>query len=597
MTAPGSAPGDVLTREALGELRHELRTPVNHILGYSEMLIENAQDDGVEVAPALTTLRARGGEVLELINDLLSPSRTAVSRTELEKLHQSLDGPVKAIVADADTLLTDAAGPDRADLEKIRTAAQRLLQLAEERLVADAIVKEKKGEAETEAKKGAGKPSAPVSDAAEKRTERRFEETSTTNASRILVVDDIAVNRDLLRRRLEPQGYVVTEAGDGRQALEIVRSQPFDLVLLDIMMPEVDGYQVLREIKAEPTLRAIPVIMISALDEIQSVVRCIEMGAEDYLPKPFDPVLLRARVGACLEKKRLADAERQRTVELEQALAKLKATQDQLIVQEKLASLGALTAGIAHEIKNPLNFVMNFSQASNALLPELRDEVAAQRDKLSADVADNLEELVTMLDQNLAKIYEHGKRADGIVKGMLEHSRGQKGDRQLTDLNALVDQYLKLAYHGLRGQDQSFNVDLRSEYDKTIGSVNVVPQDLSRVFLNIANNACYAANERKKSAGPDFMPTVTVTTKNLGERVEIRFWDNGTGMPQSIVDKIFQPFFTTKPTGSGTGLGLSISYDIVVQEHQGEIRVDTKEGQYTEFIITLPRDGLAVSGK
>lgn len=405
----------------------------------------------------------------------------------------------------------------------------------------------------------------------------------------VLVVDDNSINRYMLSQNVTQLGHTAASAGNGREALDKLHSEKFDLVLLDIMMPEMDGYAVLEAMKGDEQLREIPVVMVSGLDEIKSVVRCIERGAEDYLAKPFDPVLLRARIGACLEKKRLRDQERQKTEELERTLQKLKATQDQLVVQEKLASLGALTAGIAHEIKNPLNFVINFSQSSVDLTKELREEFGKVNDKLDAEARSNIDDVIGLLEQNVAKISEHGKRADSIVKGMLAHSRGAKGERQPTDLNALLAEYVNLAYHGLRALDPSFNVKLDTDYDASIGMMKVVPQDLSRVFLNIANNACYAANAKKKTAGPGFAPTLTVRTKNLGDQVEIRIRDNGDGVPQAIRDKIFNPFFTTKPTGSGTGLGLSISYDIVVQGHQGELKLETEDGQYAEFIIRLPK--------
>jgi predicted ATPase/signal transduction histidine kinase len=275
--------------------------------------------------------------------------------------------------------------------------------------------------------------------------------------------------------------------------------------------------------------------------------------------------------------------------ELSITLQKLKATQQQIIAQEKLASLGALTAGIAHEIKNPLNFVNNFAELSAELTQELLEEIENQKDRLDAETTDYIEEILNDLTQNVKKINEHGKRADNIVRGMLMHSRGKGGDRERTDLNALLAEYINLAYHGMRAKDSSFNITIDTHYDNTIGSVTVFPQDISRVFLNVINNACYAAHDKKKQLGDDFSPRLSASTKNLGDRVEIRIRDNGNGIPNDIVDKIFNPFFTTKPTGQGTGLGLSISHDIIVQGHQGELKVETEEGKYAEFIIILPR--------
>lgn len=286
--------------------------------------------------------------------------------------------------------------------------------------------------------------------------------------------------------------------------------------------------------------------------------------------------------------------------ELASTLQKLKATQAQIIAQEKLASLGALAAGIAHEIKNPLNFVNNFAELSVELAQELLEEIENQKDRLDPETKGYIEEILDDLSQNAQKINEHGKRADNIVHGMLMLSRGQAGKRQLSDINAMLAESINLAYHGMRAKDRSFEIAIETDYDDDLGKLNVVPQDISRAFINVINNACYAAYEKKMRSqaqsgneGEGFSPTLSVSTKNLGDRVEIRIRDNGKGIPQEVLDKIFNPFFTTKPTGEGTGLGLSISYDIIVQEHQGEVRVETEVGNYTEFFITLPKSVLA----
>lgn len=280
---------------------------------------------------------------------------------------------------------------------------------------------------------------------------------------------------------------------------------------------------------------------------------------------------------------------RQKSDQLEHALAELKAAQGQLIISEKMASLGQLTAGIAHEIKNPLNFVNNFATLSGELAAEIRDELAKLKPNADAKIIGFIEDILKDLEQNVTKINEHGKRADSIVKGMLLHSRGKAGEHQPTDINALLEEYVNLAYHGLRAQDPSFNVKIEASYDKSIRSIDAVPQDLSRVFLNIVNNGCYAANDRRKCEGESFMPTIRISTLDCPKHVEIRIRDNGKGIPPDVLEKMFNPFFTTKPTGVGTGLGLSLSYDIVVQMHKGELRVETKEGEFAEFIILLPK--------
>jgi signal transduction histidine kinase len=264
----------------------------------------------------------------------------------------------------------------------------------------------------------------------------------------------------------------------------------------------------------------------------------------------------------------------------EEALTELQATQKQLIQSEKMASLGELTAGIAHEIQNPLNFVNNFSEVSNELISEMVEEVRkGNYDEVKAIVED--------LKGNLEKINHHGKRADGIVKGMLQHSRTSSGQKELTDINVLCDEYLRLAYHGLRAKDKSFNAKFETSFDPLVGKIEVMPQDIGRVILNLINNAFYAVTEKRKQAIAGYEPTVMVTTHKNEDMVSITVKDNGNGIPQRVLDKIFQPFFTTKPTGQGTGLGLSLSYDIV-KAHGGELKVETKEGEGSGFIILLP---------
>jgi two-component system NtrC family sensor kinase len=277
----------------------------------------------------------------------------------------------------------------------------------------------------------------------------------------------------------------------------------------------------------------------------------------------------------------------ERTVELKQSLEELKSTQAQLIQSEKMASLGELTAGIAHEIQNPLNFVNNFSEVSSELISEMVDEV----DKGNTE---DVKTIAQDVQQNLEKILHHGKRADAIVKGMLQHSRISTGQKEPTDINALCDEYLRLSYHGLRAKDKTFNATTQTDFDESIGKISIVPQDIGRVLLNLFNNAFYAVQQKKNLTGfenlsglSNYEPTVSVCTKKVDSKIEIHVKDNGTGIPQKVVDKIFQPFFTTKPTGQGTGLGLSLSYDII-KAHRGEIKVETKEGEGSEFTIQLP---------
>jgi signal transduction histidine kinase len=289
-----------------------------------------------------------------------------------------------------------------------------------------------------------------------------------------------------------------------------------------------------------------------------------------------------------IENTRLLNELRDRTEELSRSLDDLRTAQDRLVQTEKLASLGQLTAGIAHEIKNPLNFVNNFSSLSAELVGELDETLApAPLDqKMRGDVG----ELTAMLKANLEKVVQHGKRADSIVKNMLLHSREGSGEHRSADINALVEDSLNLAYHGARAERPGFNITLARNLDPNAGAVELYPHEITRALLNLISNGFYAATKRKSEARDDsFEPTLSATTKNLGNKVEIRIRDNGTGIPDEVKEKMFNPFFTTKPTGEGTGLGLSMAHDIIVKQHGGRIDVQTEPGSFTEFIITLPR--------
>jgi two-component system, NtrC family, sensor kinase len=294
-----------------------------------------------------------------------------------------------------------------------------------------------------------------------------------------------------------------------------------------------------------------------------------------------------------IENVRLFEAERQRTQELARSIEDLRTAQDRLIQTEKLASLGQLTAGIAHEIKNPLNFVNNFSAVSVELIDELREALSGAHldSKLRAEIAG----IADMLQGNLDKVVQHGKRADAIVKNMLLHSRQGSGEHRPVDINALVEESLNLAYHGARAEKQGFNITLERSFDAAAGEVDLFPQEITRVLLNLISNGFYAATKRKADANEgDYEPTLAAATKSLGDRVEIRIRDNGTGIPPEVKEKLFSPFFTTKPAGEGTGLGLSISHDIIVKQHGGSIEVDTRPGVFTEFRIVLPRAGASL---
>ncbi len=320
------------------------------------------------------------------------------------------------------------------------------------------------------------------------------------------------------------------------------------------------------------------------LDIMQDSYGLIWIATFDGLQQYDGDRFMRQRI-KLKERERSREKELAQGREIEKAYAELKTTQKQLIQSEKMASLGELTAGIAHEIQNPLNFVNNFSELNTELIAELEEEVR------KGNLAE-VESLTRDIKENEQKINHHGKRADGIVKGMLQHSRSSSGIKEPTDISALCDEYFRLAYHGLRAKDKDFNATMKTDFDSTLGKISVVPQDLGRVILNLITNAFYAVEQKKATmttanGGASYEPTIYVSTERTGNEILISVRDNGSGIPDKIRDKIFQPFFTTKPTGQGTGLGLSLSYDIV-KAHGGEIKLITEEGKGTEFIILLP---------
>ena len=318
----------------------------------------------------------------------------------------------------------------------------------------------------------------------------------------------------------------------------------------------------------------------SGVPEIAAMTRTLSMLRDSLIERDR---LERERQRAEMETRAARDT-------AEAALNDLKAAQANLIQAEKMASLGQLTAGIAHEIKNPLNFVNNFASLSVGLLDELNQAAAPALASLDERRRREVDEASGLLTGNLQRIVEHGKRADNIVKSMLAHSRSGSGNLESVDLNALVDDSLNLAYHGARAQDQNFNITLERAYRENIAPIALVPQDMTRVFLNLFGNAFYAATKRRRETSDgEFRPKLTVTTRDVGKAVEVRVRDNGSGIPTQIRDKLFQPFFSTKPTGEGTGLGLSISYEIVTKQHRGTIEVSSIVGEFTEFIVCLPR--------
>jgi two-component system, NtrC family, sensor kinase len=412
----------------------------------------------------------------------------------------------------------------------------------------------------------------------------------------------VAADEAIITRRKDGAFYRAESVGFSDEFLKFVRAVPVvpergsavGRALLEgvvVHIPDVEadpeytfdsaqrlGYY--RSLLAVPMLREgtpVGVILLTRKEPRAFIAKQIELATT-----------FADQAAIAIENVRLFDEVQARTEELAASLDNLRTAQDRLVQTEKLASLGQLTAGIAHEIKNPLNFVNNFSALSAELTDELNDVLKPAA--LSNKIREEVDELTKLLKVNLEKVVQHGKRADSIVKNMLLHSREGSGEQRPADINALLDESLNLAYHGARAEKPAFNITLQRNFDADAGAVELFPQEITRAFINLISNGFYAATKRKmENGGLDFDPVLVATTRNLGDRVEIRIRDNGTGIPAEVKEKMFNPFFTTKPAGEGTGLGLSMSHDIIVKQHSGRIDVATEPGQFTEFTIVLPR--------
>ncbi len=393
--------------------------------------------------------------------------------------------------------------------------------------------------------------------------QKRFEEA----ASLILLdMDRVKVIRSNRLRGFKLLAEIYQQTGKPEKANQAFQSY---ISLKDSMLADQEKFQTISfETEQQITDNEIAISKLESENQLSAQSRNFTIGIAALLLILAGSIYYRFR-----SKKKANEV-------LEKTLIELKSTQSQLIQSEKMASLGELTAGIAHEIQNPLNFVNNFSEVNKELVDEMQAELKAGKIEDAIAISKDIRE-------NEEKINHHGKRADAIVKGMLQHSRSSSGTKEPTDINALADEYLRLAYHGLRAKDKSFNATMKTDFDESIGNINIIPQDIGRVILNLITNAFYVVHEKKKQQGEGYEPTVSISTEKAGDKILISVKDNGNGIPQKVMDKIFQPFFTTKPTGQGTGLGLSLSYDIV-KAHGGELKVETKEGEGSEFIIQLP---------
>lgn len=412
----------------------------------------------------------------------------------------------------------------------------------------------------------------------------------TTEKQLILIVDDNTNNLKVLSKILRNAGFEIAIASAGKQALEQIEYEHPALIILDIMMPDLDGFELCRLLKENPATQEIPIIFMTALSETIHKVKGLSIGAVDYITKPFQAQEVIARVQLHLKLRELTRSLNEKNQELSTTLEQLKTAQKQIIAREKLASLGTLTAGVAHEIRNPLNFVKNYAEGSLELLEELIVELQSQAKNLPQEALSYIQEVVHDIRENSEAITRHGERAENIIYSMMQHARTDTGPQQYTNINDVLAQAVQLTYHSLRAKDHSFVVTVDTDYDEEVSPLKLVSSDICRAFINIIDNACYALREKAKLLGEEFQPQLKIQTLNYEEVVEIHIRDNGTGVPDEIIDQIFNPFFTTKPVGEGTGLGLSLTYDIIVEQHKGQLEIHTQAGAYTEFVIKLAKN-------
>lgn len=451
----------------------------------------------------------------------------------------------------------------------------------------------------------------------------RLRKTVTTNVN-ILVVEDSITQAARLRHILEQHQYRARVAHDGEDALPLIAQEVPDIVISDILMPKMGGYELCQRIKQDEQLKSTPVILLTSLSDPEDVIKGLQCGADNFITKPYSSDYLLSRIEYILVNKELRakasanhaveiffcghkyviTAERVQIIdllvssfenavlknsELEKTLNQLRAAQNQLITREKIASLGELTAGIAHEIRNPLNFMNNFSALSLNLIQDLALELENLRPSISDERFAGLTEILSNLRLNTQKVTTHGKDADAIVRSMIEHARIDATTITRMDINKLLDEYVKIVCHGKWMADREVQITVVKQYQSMCTDLPVYRQELGRAIFNIVNNACYAVAQRQKQEGANFAAEIVISTRDTDNGVEIRVRDNGSGIAPELKDKVFLPFFTTKPTGEGPGLGLSLSHEIVVKQHNGALTFQSVPDQFCEFIICLPK--------
>ena len=637
----------------LANLRHELLTPVNAIVGYSEMLLEDLADQGqTNFTPDLQKINLCGTQLLSLIHTILDPNKLESSSANLDiasfgrTIRLELRTPLNAAIGYCELLLEEATADLVPDLNKIHAAAKHLLTMIDDIITLSQQQLNDTNIASGEALNLPFKNVATSALAQEVITTLRFLDKANSGGQAfptgtILVVDDNETNRDLLKRQLTKQGHGVVMAASGEEALQKISTELCDLILLDIVMPGMKGYQVLEHLKRDDSCRHIPVIVISALDDLDSIVICLERGAEDYLTKPFNPVQLKARIDSCMEKKHLRDQEmlesdqlsqlnrqlkvqigerlqseakeREKSRQLAEALKRLQQAQSQLIQSEKMASLGQLVAGVAYEIDDPINFIQGnlphaaryiinllklvhlYQNASSALSPEIQQQIETI----------DLDFIESDLPKLLFSMQAGADRICGIVRSLRTFSQLDRSEKKTVDLHECIDSTLMIL--GNRMKARSGRTAIRTlKYYGVLPKVECYAGQMNQVFMNILINAIdsladYSLQKKqsetptnsgtstKETAQFQRIPTITIRTEVCDTNwVRIKITDNGPGMSQALQQRLFDPFLTMKPLRRGKGMGMSSSYQIVTEKHKGRLQCNSYPGKGTEFVIEIP---------